>query len=470
MTQARQRPGPARKKDQRASDRRARDRRLESRRPGGAEDPARGIPTRVPLVIGFLALVALLGGFGAWSATTQIASAVIAPGRIEVERNRQVIQHPEGGVVAELLVSEGDRVAAGEVLLRLDPGPLGSDLAIVEGELFELMARRGRLEAERDGHAAIAFADPALQAARRQPEVAELLQGQERLLVTRRVTQGQAARQMRERIIQIESQIAGLEAQLAAMDRQLVLVERELTTQRTLMSRGLSQAARVLALEREEARLQGQLGDLTARKAEARGRIAEHELEILRLSVTTRQEAIAGLRDQQYRELELIERRRALVRRMEELTLRAPAPGLVYGLEIFAPRSVLRPAEPVLYIVPDDRPLVIAARIDPIHIDALYLGQEAVLRFSAFNQRTTPELQGRLTRISADAFLDEATGRAHYEVQISLDEGEVAKLPEGLTLIPGMPVEAFLRTADHTPLVYLVKPMMDYFAKAFREE
>ncbi|NIZ11769.1 biotin/lipoyl-binding protein, partial [Pseudooceanicola sp. HF7] len=286
---------------------------------GGRGRGDRVFSARGALILGFVALLALLGGFGTWAVLTQIAGAVVASGQIEVERNRQVVQHPDGGVVKDLLVEEGDRVEADQVMLILDKDQMESELAIVEGQLYELMARRGRLVAERDGTDRPIFPPLALEVAAQNPDVAELLEGQRRLLAARRDAQIQAEKQLRERSAQITSQIAGMEAQLVAFTLQLNLIAQELETQQQLLDKGLSQVAKVLSLQRESARLEGEIGELTAAKAQARGRTAEVELEILNLTVAARQEAITGLRDQQYRELELLERRRALKQKLDQL-------------------------------------------------------------------------------------------------------------------------------------------------------
>ncbi|MEM9438533.1 MAG: HlyD family efflux transporter periplasmic adaptor subunit, partial [Pseudomonadota bacterium] len=180
-------------------------------------------------------------------------------------------------------------------------------------------------------------------------------------------------------------------------------------------------------------------------------------------------EAITQLRDIQFREVELMERRRAVSERLERLEITAPVGGIVYGLSVFAERSVIRAADPLLFIVPQDRPLVIAARVEPIHIDQVYVGQDVTLRLSALDQRTTPELEGRVIQLSADAFEDEATQLRFYRAEIILEEGQQDRLPEGTALIPGMPVESFIRTEDRTPLAYLIKPLADYFNRALRE-
>ena len=422
-----------------------------------------------PMIVGLIALLTLLGGFGTWAAMTNISGAIIASGRIEVDQNRQVVQHPDGGVVAEILADEGDVVAEGDVLIRLDPRELRSQLAITESQLFELMARRGRLEAERDGQDEITFDPLLLSAAAASADAADLVAGQERLMQARSQTIAAQVDQLGKRKGQITNQVEGIEAQQASLTRQLELIEKELVDQQSLLDRGLAQATRVLALQREQARLTGTVGELAAQKAQASGRITEIDIEILRLTTTRREEAIANLRDQQYRELELHEQRRALIDRLNRMDITAPVAGVVYDLKVFARRSVIRPADPVLYIVPQDRPLVINAQVEPIHIDKLYLGQEVTLRFSALDQRTTPELFGKVVQISADAFVDEGTQLSYYRAEIVLSEGEQARLPQDTTLIPGMPVEAFIRTEDRTPLDYLTKPLTDYFAKAFRE-
>lgn len=424
---------------------------------------------RGPMIVGLVGLLILLGGFGSWAAFTNISGAIIANGRIEVDQNRQVVQHPDGGVVAAIEVDEGDTVAAGEVLVRLDPTTLRSQLSIAESQLFELMARRGRLEAERDGRDEIEFEELLRQAAENRPDVHDLMAGQSRLLVARSESIDNEISQLQKRRGQIDNQVEGIEAQRAALREQLSLIARELADQQSLLDRGLAQAARVLGLQREESRLSGQMGELAAQKAQAEGRMTEIDIEIIKLDTRRREEAITTLRDLQYRELELLEERRALIERMSRLDVTSPVSGVVYGLQVFALRSVIRAADPILYIVPQDRPLIINAEVDPIHIDKLYLGQDVTLRFSALDQRTTPELTGTVKQISADAFEDESTRQSFYRAEITLSEGEQARLPEGVTLVPGMPVEAFIRTEDRTPIDYLTKPLTDYFAKAFRE-
>ena len=429
------------------------------------QDPKKRWSTRGPMTAGLLALVLLVGGFGTWAVMAQITGAVITSGQIEVDRNRQVIQHPDGGVVAEILVDEGDTVAAGDLLIKLDATTLQSELAIVEGQLFELMARRGRLEAERDGIETLTF-DPILMAA---PTGSELMEGQRRLFDARLESTKRATEQLDQQRAQIASQLDGISAQQTALDTQKTLISQELGDQQKLLDQKLVQASRVMGLQREEANLLGRVGELTASAAQAAERMTEIDIQVLTLTTTRREESITRLRDLQYNELELSERRRTLVRQLDRLDIRAPVSGVVYGLQVFAEQSVIRPADPVMFLVPQDRPLVIATKVRPVDIDQIHLGQDVILRFSAFDQRRTPELHGKVTLVSADIFQDEATGMAFYQAEIQLNEGEATRLPEDMVLIPGMPVEAFVRTADRSPMDYLLKPLADYFTKAFRE-
>lgn len=430
--------------------------------------PARQFPIRQPLVLGLVAGLALVLGFGLWATMTRISGAIVATGQIEVERDRQVVQHPDGGVVEEILVTEGARVAAGDPLLRLDGAALRSELTIVEGQLSELTGRAARLAAERDERATLEFPAEILALAKQSPEVAAQLDGQSRLFEARRATLAEQRELLGRRIDQITALADGLSAQRTALQTQLDLIEKELVSQQSLLDKGLAQAGTVLSLEREKARLEGQLGELAAELARTEGQVTEIEIEISSLATKRREEATDELRQIGPMTLELAERRRALAERIDRLEIRAPVAGIVLNLQVTTPRAVLRPAEPVLYVIPQDRPLVITARIAPIHIDEVSVGQPAELVFSAFSARDTPHLDGKVTLVSADALTDPQTGATYYTAELELDEGEQARLGDR-ALLPGMPVEVFLQTGRRTPLAYLVKPFTDYFARAFRE-
>ena len=431
-----------------------------------SDNPKQRWSTTGPMTLGLIALLVLVGGFGTWAVMAQITGAVITSSQIEVNRNRQVIQHPDGGVVDVILVQEGDAVVKDDTLIQLDASLLKSELAVVEGQLFEIIARRGRLEAERDGETALTF-NPLLSDV---PQGPSLIAGQTRLFDARLESNMRAIEQLQQQRAQISSQISGIAAQQTALATQSDLIQQELTDQQTLLRQQLIQASRVLALQRQEANLLGRVGELTASAAQAAERQTEIEIQILTLASTRREEAITRLRDLQYNELELSERSRTLRQRLGRLDLRAPVSGIVYGMQVFAEQSVISGAEPVMFLVPQDRPLVIATKVQPTDIDQIHLGQDVTLRFSAFDQRRTPELMGTVTLVSADIFLDDATQVSYYQAEVQLNEGEAEKLPEDMVLIPGMPEEAFVRTANRSPMDYLLKPLADYFAKAFREQ
>lgn len=432
-------------------------------------DPSETFSATRYILIGFVTLMMLVGGFGIWATTVEISGAIIAKGHIEVDQKRQIVQHLEGGTVAEILVHEGDIVNDGDPLILLDDSLITSEITILEGQLYELIARRGRLESERDNTDGVTFDLELLQAAAQDADIQDLLDGQVRLFSARKATWDKEVVQLEKQRRQITDQIAGIAAQSKALSTQLTLINKELSSQQTLLRKGLAQATQVLSLQREEARLLGQFGKLAAAKAQAEGRITELDTETLKLATSRREDAITKLRDIQFRELELKEQRNVLKHRLAGLSIRAPVSGVVYGMTVFADNSVVRPADPLLFLVPQDRPLVIAAQIEPIHIEQVHVGQDVILRLSTFDQKTTPELTGMVNQVSADAFVDDATKRRYYKAEILISKGEIERLPEHLTLIPGMPVESFLRTNNRTPLAYLVKPFTDYFTRAFRE-
>lgn len=432
------------------------------------QDPQRRWSGTVPLWIGIAALVLLVGGLGAWSVGTTLAGAVVAQGIVQVESNRQVVQHPDGGVVGEILVKDSDEVARGDVLIRLDGRRLRSELSVIESQLLEIGARKARLVAERDGATEIVFADDLEARARDIPEAAKTLEGELTLFHARAEAIEQERSLLREQNEQIENRLLGIEAQLGALRIQADLVLEEQEGQQRLLDKQLTQAARVSELRREHAGLLGQIGRLESELAALRGQIASNEIAALQLYTRRREDAVTQMRDLEFREIELIERRIVLEDSLSRLDIRAPVSGIVYGMQVFAVQSVVQAAEPLLYIIPQDQPLVVSARVEAINIDEVHSGQEAELRFPAFDQRRLPEVRGQITRISADVLQDQVTGLSYYAAEIMPFEAEMAKL-EGQELLPGMPVEAYIRTRDRTPLAYMIEPLTIFFSRALRE-
>lgn len=418
-----------------------------------------------PLALGASAILLLLLAVGGWGVGTTLAGAVVAPGHLEAEGERQAIEHAEGGVLAEILARDGDRVAAGAVLLRLDGTFLRSELAIVEGQLAEIHVRSARLRAERDGADLPAFdGAPGLDTVDA-AALAALAEGERALFRARLDAQAGALRQIGTQRVQLGRRIEGLGAQSAALARERALLGEQIADLAALVDRGLAEAGRLSALRREAARLDGAGANLAAEMAAAEAEIAALDLEALRLADLRREEAIARLRDLGAMRFELEQRQLGLRERIARLEVRAPVAGTVFGSRIAAEGSVVRPGAATMFLLPEGRRLRVVARIDPSDADQVRPGQEVALVLAALDRGMAPELRGRVVTLSADAERDAATGAAHYRAVIEPDAAVLADLPG---LRPGMPVEAFLRTADRTPLSYLAEPLVRYFRRAFR--
>ncbi|HSP23850.1 MAG TPA: HlyD family type I secretion periplasmic adaptor subunit [Saliniramus sp.] len=420
------------------------------------------------LIVAGLAVILLLGGVGGWSALSHINGAVMAVGSVVIEGNVKRVQHREGGIVGAIRVDDGDRVAAGAVLVTLDATTTRANLAIIENQIDQLSARRMRLVAEREGAQALQVPQTlALRAD--QPEISELIEGETALFEARRRTlQGQRW-QLRERIRQVDQESDGLSARLAAKDDEIDLVTQELEGVNRLYDQGMIPFPRVAELRRMRAQLAGERGQLVAEIARAATRIAETELQILQLDEDRLSETLTELREVEAQMIELGERRVAALDELARVEIRAPQDGYVHELAVHTVGGVIGPGETVMTIVPDAGRLLVEARIEAVDIDQIAIGQIATLRLSAFNQRTTSEIEGRIRTVSADLSRDPQTGEAWYLARIDIEPQELARL-NGLALLPGMPVEAFVQTGERTPLSYILKPLADHIARAMREE
>ena len=426
-----------------------------------------GHSIRRNLVVGLALILFVVGGLGAWAGTAELAGAVIASGKLVVESSVKKVQHPTGGIVGELLVREGERVKAGEVLLRLDATQTKANLGIVVDAIDELSARKARLQAERDDADELTF--PVELLSRLDiPDVERIVSGERRLFALRRSSREGEKSQLKKRISQLENEIGGLEQQVDAKEQEITLIERELEGVRELWKKNLIQLTRLTTLEREAARLEGERGQLVASVAKAKGAIAEIELQIIQIDQNLRSEVGEDLADVRGKLSELNEKKVAAEDQLKRIDIRAPRDGVVHELAVHTVGGVIAPGALIMLIVPDANSLIVEAKVAPPDIDQLHVEQPAVLRFTAFNRRETPELIGLVHQISADLTEDERTGSSYYVVRLSIPKGELEKL-KGLALIPGMPVEAFIQTGQRTVLSYLVKPMGDFFAHSLRE-
>ena len=422
--------------------------------------------TRKPLMMGFVAVALLVVGIGGWAAATQISGAVIAPGKLVVDSNVKKVQHPTGGVVGELLVKEGDQVKQGDVVVRLDGTQARSSLAVVNKALDELIARQARNEAERDGDKSVVF--PADMVERKgDPEVARLMSGEQRLFEMRKAAREGQKAQLREQIQQLQLQIEGTQPQEAAKAKEVTLLMQELESVRVLWKQNLVQISRVTALERDAARLEGERASLVAAVAQGRGRIAELELKIHQIDQDLSTEVGKELAEIRAKKSELTERRVSAEDQLKRIDLVAPQDGRVFQRNVHTVGGVIQAGEPVMLIVPQSDALIIEAKVAPHDIDQIHIGQHAVLRFAAFNQRTTPELNGEVIHIGADVAQDDKATEPYYSVRVRVSDGELARL-DGLQLLAGMPVEVFIQTTPRTVASFLVKPLTDQLARAFR--
>ncbi|ALA17559.1 MULTISPECIES: HlyD family type I secretion periplasmic adaptor subunit [unclassified Chelatococcus] len=417
------------------------------------------------LAISFL----LLGTIGGWASVAQLAGAVIAPGVLVVESNVKRVQHPTGGVIGQLNVRESDVVRAGDVLARLDATVATASLQLVSKQLDQAVGRVARLAAERDGLSEIAFPAELATRAGTDAEAAAVIDGESRLFRARRLAmEGQKA-QLRERISQSLREIEGLDAQQAAKSEEIALIEDELAGVLALFERNLVQINRLKLLQREAARLGGERGQIVAAIAQARGRIAETQLQIMQLDQNRRTEVMQELRDYETRIGEYVERRVAAQDQLARVDIRAPQDGIVHQLDVHTVGGVVSAGQVMMLIVPRSDELIIEARVSPVDIDQVTPGQTTVARFSAFNQRTTPELAGTVTGVAPDLLTVAATGETFYKVRIHIAPEELARLRD-LKLVPGMPVEVHIRTGSRSALSYVMKPLTDQLARAFREE
>ncbi len=419
------------------------------------------------LTVGIASCILLIGGVGGLAAVTEFSGAVIAAGTLVVDSNVKKVQHPTGGVVGEIKVREGDAVRAGDVLIRLDDTVTRSNLAIVAKGLDELEARLARLVAERDGNEEIIFPDT-LELRSEDPIVARSISGERSLFEFRRDARAGQKSQLNERVGQLVDEVAGLTQQRDAKRQEIELVKIELEGIRKLWQKKIVSIQRMTALERDAVKLEGEHGQLTSSIAQAKGRLSEIELQIIQIDQDLRSEVATELREVQGRISELAERKTAAEDQLKRIDIRSPQDGIVYQLSAHTIGGVIEPGEPIMLVVPVADDLTVEARITPQDIDQVSPGQNAVVRLSAFNQQTTPELSGVLSNISPDLTTDERTGLGYYPARIHLPRDEVAKL-EGLALGPGMPAEIFFPTGDRTMRADLVRPLSGQIQRAFRE-
>ncbi len=418
-------------------------------------------------LLGFASLVVMLGVVGSWSVLTELNGAVIAPATIMVESFSKKVQHKDGGIVGEIRVKDGDRVEVGQPLVILDNTETKAELAIIDGLLDEALAKRARLEAQRDKATEITF-PPEIAGRASDPELAAIMAGQQKLFAARLNTINSKKEQLSQQIDQLTEQISGLDSQKTSKDRQMELIQGELKDLKELQQKGLVPVSRVMSMDRESASLDGQRGELVANKASAEAHIAEVKLQILQVDEEDQSETLTDLRDIEGKLAEYKERKLAAASRLDRMVIKAPITGSVYQLAVHTIGGVISPGEPIMLILPEADDLVLQAQVKPQDIDQVQAGQFAHVKFPAFNARLTPDISAEVTQVSADTSRTDQNSPPVYIVRLTISAAELAKLGSN-KLKPGMPAEAFIQTRAMSPLTYFLKPLTDQFARALRE-
>lgn len=419
--------------------------------------------------LGMVAVIGLMGGLVGWAAVTNISGAVIAPGTLMVESNAKQVQHAEGGIVAELLVRNEDEVEDGQLLARLDQTAIAAGLEISEAQLREAFAREARLTAEIEDRVTAELSEAALTMFS-QGELSSLLSLEQQALNVRLATKSGRIGQLNEQIVQLNKQREGLLIQRQALETQIGILEVEIADFDALFEQRLVASSRGTALNKDLASARGQLGQVVAAIAQSDAAAAERALQIEQIWDEFLTGALAELQETRGLIAEASQRRVAERDRLQRTEIRAPQTGVVHESILHTVGGVVAPGETLMLIVPTDEPLLVNVRVDPIDIDKVYVGQEVVLRLPGLNPRTTPELFASITRVAPDATIDTATGLHYYAARISISDEELSRLPDGVQLVPGMPVEAYMQIDDRTVLSYLINPFTEQIRRALREE
>ena len=420
------------------------------------------------ILIGTVTCLTLVFGVGGWAATAQLASAVIANGTVVVASNVKDVKHPDGGIVGEIKVEDGDRVQKGDLLIRLDDTVTAATRAQLDGQIISLQARLARLRAERSDADTI-MVPPELANRMDEPRVKQAIESERRVFEARKETMSGQVERLNERVDQLKEQISGLQSQKTAKEEELALINDELEILTDLYDRGRTTRDRVVNMKRTRTRLKGEAGKLASQIAMAKGRINETQLEILSITTDRREKTFSQISEIEPQLANLKERRTAASFKLERMDIRAPATGSIFELTAHTEGGVIQPAETIMKIVPKTEALVIEARVSPTDIDQVTIGQNATVVLSAFDYKTTPQLNGEVTFVSAEVSQDENTGQNYYSVKVSLSESELNRLPDDLLVLPGMPAELYISTGGQTVVSYLMRPLTEQIRKAWRE-
>jgi HlyD family type I secretion membrane fusion protein len=415
---------------------------------------------------GIAVLAVVAGLLGAWAAFAPLSGAVIAPGFVKVDLNRKVVQHQEGGTVRAVRVRDGEHVKQGQELVLLEDVRIDAQLDLLKTQLDAERAKAARLEAERTYQAKPGF--PAdLVARKEEPKIAEQLERETTLFRARREALDTQIAMLRKQIAETSNEARALESQLDAEERALKLQKEELASNQRLLEQGYVQKTRVLTLERAVAEYEARHGEHSAEISKARQRASELELRILSMKNGYAQSAADELKDTSSKIFDLEERIRPSRDAAERQRILAPVSGEVVGLKVFSQGAVVGPREVLMEIVPEEKRLIVEARIRPEDINYVRAGSAADVRLTAYKQRTTPLVEGKVSYVSGDRLVEQQTGHAYYVVHVDVPPEKLEQ--DGLRLQAGMPAEVFVRTDERTTFDYLFAPVTSYLRRAMRE-
>lgn len=417
---------------------------------------------------GLIVICLFFGGFMFWSVMAPIESAAIAPGKVTVDSNRKTIQHLEGGIVKELHVRDGAVVKKGDLLIRLEDTQAKASFELLRGQSIELLAAEARLKAERDNATTLTFPEILLKN-KDKPEVQAIMKSQKAIFETNKRTLAGHLNILGQRKSQLEKEIESLDAQVNSETKQLKLIEEEIKAVAYLEKRKLIEKPRLLALQREAARLLGDRGEHIGLIAKAQQKIGETSMQLLTTKDKYQKDILDQLRDTQQRLADILQRTKAAQDVLTRIEIKAPQSGKVVGLTAHTIGGVISPGEDVLHIIPSDDKLIVEARVSPLDIDVVHEGLLAKVQFTAFKQRSTPVVDGLVHHISADSFEDPNTKESYYKARIGISKEQMARL-KGVKLYPGMPAQVMIIIDKQSPFSYFVTPIKDSFSRAFREQ
>ncbi len=425
--------------------------------------------SRNAIITGFCLIAATIGGFGIWSTTVPISSAIVANGQVVVASKRKQIQHPTGGVIRALYVEDGTSVKAGVPLLALEDADAADRYTRARDMLYVAIASEARLQAESLDRPTLEYPADILEAAKTDPAVQAIAAGQRQLFEVRRLEMRGQLSIIEEQHQQLKDELEGIAAERSAALQQIGLTNKELQAVKGLYAKGFTTRTRLFALEREAVQLAGSSGRLTAAGARTRSAMIENELKLLQARNQVQTTIQGEMREVQAKIPNLREQYRAAKQAYDRMTIRAPVDGTVMGARMNTAGSVVRPGDTIMEIVPSDERLMIEVQLRPTDVDSVKIGLDTEVKLTGLNQRTTPPIWGRVTHVSADAYQDARTSATYFIAHIDVSDSEIRKLG-AQKLQPGTPAAVMIKTGERTALAYLTQPLNDSINRAWREQ